>query len=37
MKREIVADLSAQLAALDRQRDQLARLLRTIDTCPIGQ
>jgi hypothetical protein len=36
MKREIVADLSAQLAALDRQREQLARLLRTIDTCPGG-
>jgi hypothetical protein len=37
MKREIVADLSAQLVALDRQREQLARLLRTIDTCPTGQ
>jgi len=37
MKREIVADLSAQLVALDRQREQLARLLRTIDTCPSGQ
>jgi hypothetical protein len=37
LKREIVADLSAQLVALDYQRDQLARLLRTIDTCPTGQ
>ncbi len=37
MKREIVADLSAQLVALDRQREQLARLLRTIDTVPLGQ
>ena len=37
MKREIVADLSAQLVALDHQREQLARLLRTIDTVPLGQ
>jgi hypothetical protein len=35
-KREIIADLSAQLHALDEQRDRLAELLRNIDRDSIG-
>jgi hypothetical protein len=31
VKREIIADLSAQLELLDDQRERLARLLRSID------
>jgi hypothetical protein len=37
VKREIVADLTAQLDLLDSQRDRLSRLLRTINDGPIGQ
>lgn len=33
----LVAGLSAQLEALDRQREQLSRLLRTIDADSISQ
>jgi hypothetical protein len=37
VKREIVADLTAQLELLDNQRDRLARLLHSIDAAPIGE
>ena len=35
-KREISADLSAQLSALDHQRERLAALLRSIDHDAVG-
>jgi hypothetical protein len=37
VKREIVADLSAQLLALDHQRERLAALLRSIDGDVTGE
>jgi len=33
----LVANLSAQLEALDQQREQLSRLLRSIDAASISQ
>lgn len=36
-KSTLVASLSAQLDALDRQREQLARLLRSIDTNALAE
>jgi hypothetical protein len=37
INRRLVADLSAQLNALDRQREQLVQLLRSIDAGSLAQ
>jgi hypothetical protein len=36
LNRGLVAELSAQLAALDRQREQLSQLLRSIDADSVA-
>jgi hypothetical protein len=37
LKREIAANLSAELQALDRQRERLAELLRSIDQSSLAR
>lgn len=36
MTKDLIADIAAQLGILDRQREQLAALLRDVDTNRIG-
>jgi hypothetical protein len=35
MKHSLLADITAQLAAIDRQRERLAQLLQSIDAAPV--
>jgi hypothetical protein len=37
IKKSLVANLAAQLESLDRQRDQLAQLLRNIDSALVSE